>query len=457
MYRIGIKVKRFLLVTGDFLVFFCSLFLTLSLRYGTISSGIWDAHVIPFFIISIAWLVTFYISGLYDLSLTTDSFRFLRTFLESMLINLGLALGFFYLVPFFGIAPRTNLILDFVLVLLVGYAWRMLFNRILAPSLFRDRVLFIGHPDDAMRVNELFKQSALGFELVAVAETAPGAHTEDGDITWHVSLDVIDQLLRDKNINTIVLGHKPEDIPGLRDALYKTLFTNVTILDRTTLEEILTGRVPLEHVSQSWFLEHLRENDKTWYEGAKRISDFILSIPIGLFTLLTFPILALLVKWSSPGPILIRQTRIGKHGKPFTLFKYRTMVADAEAKGRPQFATEDDPRITKIGKILRKTRFDEFPQAWNVLRGDMSLIGPRPERPEFVEELTRQMPFYPLRHLTRPGLSGWAQVKFKYASTFEDNLKKLQYDLYYIKHRSIILDLAILLKTVGIVVRREGT
>jgi lipopolysaccharide/colanic/teichoic acid biosynthesis glycosyltransferase len=168
------------------------------------------------------------------------------------------------------------------------------------------------------------------------------------------------------------------------------------------------------------------------------------------------PIIALAVKLSSPGPVLFRQERVGKHGKRFWIVKFRTMREDAEANGA-QFATIQDPRITAVGAFLRATRLDELPQVWNVLKGDMSFVGPRPERPEFVDQLTERLPFYALRHLTRPGLTGWAQVRYKYASSLEENLVKLQYDLFYVKHRSLILDLAILLKTINTVVRRQGT
>jgi exopolysaccharide biosynthesis polyprenyl glycosylphosphotransferase len=459
MYRFGLRVKRLILVIGDFIVFEFSLILTLLLRYRTVSWDIWNQHAMPFTILSLLWIMTFYIAGLYELNVTHDGLRLLRTFLEGMIANLGIAFTLFYLVPVFGIAPRTNLILDFALVLLFGYAWRLLYNRLLAPTLFRNRVLFIGNPDDAARVHELLESSALGFELVAVAETAPGTRFDDGRITWHVSIDVINNLLSEKNISTIVLGHKQDDIPGLRDALYQTLFTPVTILDRASLEELLTGRVPLEHVSQTWFLEHLRESEKAWYEAVKRVFDVVFAIPVGLVTVTLLPFVAIAIKLSSPGPILYSQIRIGKYGKPFRIWKLRTMRTDAEKNG-PQFTADakTDPRLFPIGRILRQLRIDELPQIWNVLRGDMSFVGPRPERPEFVEKLTEQMPFYALRHLTRPGLTGWAQVRFLTPiAGLDDNLKKLQYDLYYIKHRSLLLDGAILLKTVGIILRRQGT
>jgi exopolysaccharide biosynthesis polyprenyl glycosylphosphotransferase len=459
MHTARIKLKQLLLLAGDYAIFELALILTLFLRYGTLAIDVWEAHLVPFSIVSFLWLVSFYIVGLYELSLTRDSFRFFRTYLEGMIVNLAIAIGFFYLVPIFGIAPRTNLLLYFACALLLGYAWRLLFNRTIAPALFRNQVLFIGHANDASRIHDLLQSSGAGFELVAVAETAPGTRFDTGEITWHVDLAGVDQIIRERSVHTIVLGHRPDDVPGLRDALYKTLFTPVALIDRASLEEAVTGRVPLEYVSQTWFLENLREHEKAWYESAKRFFDLVLAIPFGIVTLILFPFVALAIKLSSPGPVLYSQVRVGKYGKPFRIWKFRTMHVDAEKHG-PQFTADakTDPRLFTVGRILRQLRVDELPQIWNVFKGDLSLIGPRPERPEFVDPLTVRMPFYTLRHLTRPGLTGWAQVRFLTPNaTIEDNLTKLQYDLYYIKHRSLLLDLAILLKTVGIVIKRQGT
>ncbi len=457
MQPLGFRIKRLLLVFGDYAIFNFALLLTLLLRYGSISRDTLEQHAWPFLILTMIWIMSFYITGLYDLAITKESFKFLRTFLEGMIANLAIAFGYFYLIPIFGIAPRTNLILHFVLSLFLDYIWRLLFNKTVAQSLFRNRVLFIGHANDASHINELLKNSAVGFELIAVAETAPGARILDATVSWHANVGMIDQIIKEQNVHTLVLGHRPDEIPGLRDALYKTLFLPVTLLDRATLEEMTTGRVPVEHVSQTWFLENLRENEKTFYDSFKRLYDLLLAIPVSLTTVFIFPFVALAIKLTSPGPIFYSQIRVGKIGKTFRIWKFRTMHQDAEKSGQPLWAQVNDPRVTKIGSFLRTTRIDELPQIWNVIRGDMSFIGPRPERPEFVEELTKQMPYYSLRYLTRPGLTGWAQVKFPYAGTIKDNLKKLQYDLYYIRHRSLLLDLAITLKTIGVMLRKLGT
>ncbi|MDD5725939.1 MAG: sugar transferase [Patescibacteria group bacterium] len=458
MFNFRIRVKQILLLMGDFVVFQLSVPIMLLLRYGRVTAENYDQHAFPFLILSLLWLVGFYVAGLYDLRLSRDTLKFFRTYFEGTVANLLLSLGFFYLLPIFGITPRTNLFLFVAIVLVLDYIWRLGFNRLIAKGLFRTRVLFVGTPEDAIGVDNLIRETAPGFELKAVIQTAAGTRFDDGSIVWYASPDAIKDLVNKNLIDTIVIGHKPEEVIGLQDALYETIFSAVTLVDRATFEEIATGRIPLEHISQSWFLSHIREGEKVAYESVKRFFDLLSAIPIGLVTLVLFPFLALLVRVSSPGPILIRQKRVGLKGRIFTLYKFRSMRQDAEADGRPKLASDqkNDPRVTRVGKILRATSLDELPQIWNILRGDMSVIGPRPERPEFVEELTRQMPFYALRHLTRPGVTGWAQVNFRYASSFADNIKKLQYDLYYIKHRSFMLDLSILLKTIRIVLRRIG-
>jgi lipopolysaccharide/colanic/teichoic acid biosynthesis glycosyltransferase len=263
-------------------------------------------------------------------------------------------------------------------------------------------------------------------------------------------------VITEERIDGVVVGRGVDEVPGVRDALYRTLFSAITLIDWRELEEAVTGRVPVAYVDKAWFLEHLRESEKSWFESAKRVGDVALAIPFGILTIILTPFVMAGIALTSPGPILIRQTRIGKYGKPFQLIKFRSMVRDAEAKGA-QFTTSHDPRITPFGRFLRAARIDELPQVWNVILGEMSFVGPRPERPEFTAQLTERMPYYALRHLTRPGLTGWAQAQYKYASSLDENLVKLQYDLYYVKHRSTILDAAILLKTIGIVLRRQGT
>jgi exopolysaccharide biosynthesis polyprenyl glycosylphosphotransferase len=190
---------------------------------------------------------------------------------------------------------------------------------------------------------------------------------------------------------------------------------------------------------------------------ARRFISTVVSLAGLLLVLPLLPLMALAVRLTSPGPVLYRQKRVGRYGVLFDCYKFRTMRADAEAEAGPTWAGDDDPRITPVGRVLRRTRLDEIPQLWNVLRGDMGFVGPRPERPEFVEWLSREVPYYHLRHIIRPGLTGWAQVRYQYGASLEESKEKLRYDLYYIKNISLSLDLLIVLHTIKIVLLGRGS
>lgn len=223
-------------------------------------------------------------------------------------------------------------------------------------------------------------------------------------------------------------------------------------------EEVL-GRVPVEHLGQKWFLAPLWSNGNlpTVYRGAKRLIDVVIAV-LGLGFLLALLPLIVLGNWlGSHGPLFYSQQRVGKGGRVFRIFKLRSMVPDAEQDGEAVWAKDNDPRITAIGRLLRRTRIDELPQLLNVLKGEMTIVGPRPERPQFVEELDKQIPFYRTRLSVKPGLTGWAQIKHPYGNSVQDALVKLQYDLYYIKRRSLFLDMLIMLRTFKVMLSFRGT
>lgn len=452
------NLKRVLLILGDLLVFQIALIVTLAIRHGGWSTLRWQQNAWPFFVLSLIWILVFYIAGLYDLAIHRDSLKLFRVYLEGMIANLAIALGFFYLLPIFGIEPRTILALQFAVALLLGYFWRLGYSKWIVPRFTHGSVLYIGPAEDVRLVDALLRASSLGYELRSAFATSGETYPHE-TVRWIADTGHLRDVLKNERVHIVVIGVKPESVPGLKEALYSTLFTTTSIIDRAELEEATTGRIPLSYVSETWFLQHLREGEKAWYETAKRAADIFLAILFGILTLILFPFVALLMKLTMPGPIFYSQVRVGKNGTHFRIWKFRTMVVDSEKNGA-QFTSNSssDPRLTWLGKIMRQYRIDELPQIWNVLRGDLSLVGPRPERPEFVDPLVERVPYYSLRHLTRPGLTGWAQVKFLTpTASLEDNLKKLQYDLYYIKHRSPLLDFVILLRTIGIILRRQGT
>jgi exopolysaccharide biosynthesis polyprenyl glycosylphosphotransferase len=224
------------------------------------------------------------------------------------------------------------------------------------------------------------------------------------------------------------------------------------------LYERMTGRVPVEHINDNWavVLPIGGNSVLSPYPILKRLLDITLALSgLGIFMLL-LPFLALAIHLDSPGGLFYTQIRVGLNGRPFRIIKFRTMIKDAEAKTGAVFSKGGDVRVTRVGRWLRKTRLDELPQVINVLRGEMSLVGPRPERPEHVVRLQQKIPFYRTRHIVRPGVTGWAQVQYRYGETDEDSLVKLQYDLYYIRHQSLVLDFNILIRTAGKMLRLSG-
>jgi exopolysaccharide biosynthesis polyprenyl glycosylphosphotransferase len=438
-----VKIKQWLLLTGDFISFYLALLLSLIARYrGEFLAETWQTHLAPFTLIYFVWILVFYINGLYDLRRAKNNLEFGRLFFGGLAVNAALAIGFFYLAPWVGIAPKTNLFLVLIFVVVLIYGWRMLFNFLIVNSFAKTRILFLGESQESE-------------EIIRLIEREPQLGYEIADVIVPSNEIALQNIIDEKKVNIIVLGEHLNKTPELTHALYQTIFSQMTFVDIITFFENLTGRVPVAALNESWFLENLKEADKKLYNFFKTAGDFILALILAVLLIAILPLIAIAIKLQDRGSVFYTQKRIGLDGREYIIYKFRTMIENAESAGA-QFAGMKDNRITPVGKFLRKTRLDELPQVWNILRGEMSFVGPRPERSEFVSELTRQMPFYAVRHLIKPGLTGWAQINYPYAGTFEENLKKLEYDLYYLKNRSILLDIAILFKTLNIVLRFKG-
>jgi exopolysaccharide biosynthesis polyprenyl glycosylphosphotransferase len=296
---------------------------------------------------------------------------------------------------------------------------------------------------------ELQDHAELGFDCIGVVD-------DTADEQWRfrgVSED-LRALIEQERPDLVVLagvGDRDRAIEQLLDAAACPF----RLVEIHHFYEHAFGRVPLRNLSPAWFMSVLHLYRQRYPRFSKRAIDICIGT-CGLLVLAPlFPLLALLVRSSGPGPVLFRQTRLGESGKQFQILKFRTMVVDAEPDGAI-WAAEDDPRITSVGRVLRRTRLDELPQLWNVLVGEMSIVGPRPERPEFLEQLAGEVPFWTRRHLVKPGITGWAQLQRGYTTDALGAAEKLSYDLYYLKHRSLLLDLAIIARTAVTVVTGSG-
>jgi sugar transferase (PEP-CTERM system associated) len=347
-----------------------------------------------------------------------------------------------------------------VLVISLVITWRLAFTWLAKHVRPRERLLLVGtNPAAIDLARELFeRRHELGVEIVGFVDpdpnrvgTAvinPGVVGTVDDIPLLVSRFAVDRVVVSL---TEARGRLPMD--RLLDI---RLRTGVAFDHLASVYEEYTGKIALENLRPSWLIFSQGFRKTRALMAAKRTIDVTLAI-LGLITAGPIMILAAgLVKLTSRGPVMYHQERVGLHGRVFTVHKLRTMQHDAEASSGPVWSQPNDVRVTRIGRLLRLTRLDEVPQLWNVLRGEMSLVGPRPERPSFVEQLTASIPFYPQRHVVKPGLTGWAQIRYAYGASVEDAVEKLQYDLYYIKNLSIALDLVIVLETIKTVVLRRG-
>lgn len=389
-------------------------------------------------------------------------FQNVREFLIRLVLAVGATAAILALLyswfPRWMIGPGVFLMAGTLVMSLVP-SWRLTFAWLTARIAPRERLLIVGTNPAAVKLAREFndRRQELGVEIVGFADSDEGriGHTILGHVVGAV--EDVPAMIRNSGADRIVVSLL--DARGklpMEQLLDIRLQTNVTFDHLASVYEEYTGKIAVETVRPSWFVFSSGFRKTRLLLLAKRVLDVGLAL-VGLVISAPFlAVAAALVKLTSPGGALYGQDRVGLNGRVFRIYKLRTMRADAEAGTGPMWSTVNDPRVTPLGRFLRKTRLDELPQLWNVLKGDMSFVGPRPERPQFVAQLTATIPFFNQRHVLKPGITGWAQTHHAYAASVEDAIEKLQYDLYYIKNLSLWLDLLILAETVKIVVRQRG-
>ncbi|KKR21160.1 MAG: sugar transferase [Parcubacteria group bacterium GW2011_GWE2_39_37] len=449
------NIKKILLLLGDILLLYFSLYLALFIRYQELPSvDLWQSHFWPFTLIFIGWLLIFYITNLYDLRLAVNNSYFWQNSSRSWLISSLLSVTFFYLMPNVGIAPKTNLLIFVFIFAFLFFLWRQFYNWSLKSYLPKNNLLIIGLNEEAKElIQELKNKSHLGYNISFIISQ----NSKDGEFAGVKIINEyknLEEVVKENKISAIIISADPNESAELREALFACLPFKISYFSLPIFYENITGKVPIKAINQMWFLDNLSEGNKATFDILKRFFDLILALFLLLITVIILPFISLIIKLDSRGPVFFTQTRLGKNGEPFTMIKFRTM---REANNDRALTAENDSRVTRIGSFLRKTRIDELPQLINILKGEMSFIGPRPERPELVNELIKTIPFYQERMLVKPGVTGWDQVSGEYHSpTQQDTMKKLQHDLFYIKNRSYYLDFSIILKTVYTVFSKGG-
>ncbi len=411
-------------------------------------------------LLAILWLLLAWLNDFYNLRVAADLKASTFALLRISALELVVYLLVYFFSPPYSPLPRGVVLYQAAASFVLIALWRAAYPP-LGRSALRRRAIVVGAGEAGRTIVQAIRENeGAGFELVGFIDDDPAKQGQmiAGLPVIGARRDLV-SLVKTEGVSQIILAI----IHDLHEELFRALMDcneqGVEIVPMSLVYEEVTGKVPIQHVGNNWLvalpLDHASAGGL--FPAFKRALDVIISL-IGLVILAAlFPFVALALYIDSPGPIFYFQERVGQGGRPYRLMKLRTMVPHAERDGRAVWAKEKDPRVTRVGRLLRATHVDELPQFVSVLKGDMSVVGPRPERPEFVAQLEKQVPFYRLRHAVRPGMAGWALINYGYGRSVEDTLVKVQYDLYYIKHQSLYLDILILLKTLERVVLLRGS
>jgi exopolysaccharide biosynthesis polyprenyl glycosylphosphotransferase len=418
-------------------------------------------HAYWFIPLPLVWIVLGVINDAYQLRLASRKFKTARAM---FLIDLQLILVYTTLY-FFGprnVAPRLFILCFFISAYALTVAFRLGRIVLMQNVSMQRRVIIVGSGQIAgMMTQALNEEASHEYAVIGCITSAYDSSSLPGNIAILGFGQELADVVKQYSISEIIIAYINEIPADIFAGLMECYQQGITVVPMPQLYEEVTGRVPIEHIGERLWALALPLSTRSLFSMAndaiKRILDIVCSL-IGLLVFgLILPFVAILIKIDSRGPTFFYQSRVGKGGREFIILKLRTMVADAEKRTGPLWASADDPRVTRVGRFLRKTRIDEFPQLVNVLRGDMSIVGPRPERPEFITLLSEHITFYKSRLVVKPGLTGWAQIRYKYGNTVEDALYKLQFDLYYIRHQSVLLDLLIMARTFMTMLRFQGT
>lgn len=454
LFNVYYPTRLLVLVAGEGIIVCASFILAAFMRLGQDSLLVLNYQFGFYKILGIAVvaLVFLHYFDLYDAQrISSRGEIWFRLLLVLAILSFCLA-GVGYLFPAFMLG-RDTFVFGLTILTFALFAWRGAYDWMIRQPFLRERVYVVGDGDRAKRLVEAMRtRRELGMEVIGWAgSVGTGSLSREAiapDLMDHVRKHELDRVI-------VALADRRGTMP-VRELLGIRM-AGIKVEDATGIMEKISGKIEVESLYPSWliFSEGFRLNPA--FVLARRLISILVALTC-LFLILPFlPIIALLIKLTSPGPVFYRQKRVGKNGTVFTCFKFRTMRQDAEATGGAKWAGDDDPRITSVGRWLRRMRLDEIPQLWNVFRGDMGFVGPRPERPEFVEWLAREIPYYHLRHVIRPGITGWAQVRYRYGASLEEAREKLKYDLYYIKNMSLSLDLLIFSESVKTVLLGRGS
>jgi exopolysaccharide biosynthesis polyprenyl glycosylphosphotransferase len=441
------KKEGLLLFLGDVLVFIASLWMALLIRnLGVPSREVFYLHLFSFSFVFVAWVLSFFVAGLYGKHTLLFKSRLPTLILNTQIINSVLAVAFFYFIPALVITPKILLFIYLAISFLFILFWRV---RLVSFFGFRhkQKAFLVGEGREMLELyEEVNNNPRYSLSFVSFLDIGRDGYDAEDDLVRPVY---------ENGISVIVVDSKSAKIEPLLPHLYNLIFANVRFVDMHKVYEDIFDRVPLSLLRYNWFLQNISSSSHPVYDTLKRLMDIIVSVIALLVSMIFYPFVFVAIKLDDGGPIFSHQDRVGKGNNIIHLLKFRTMTSDDGGKWGVC-----ENKVTRVGAFLRKSRIDELPQLWNVLFGSISLIGPRPEFPDPVKQYTAEVPYYNIRHLIKPGLSGWAQIYHEnhphHGIDVEETKNKLSYDLYYIKNRSIMLDIKIALLTIRTLLSRSG-
>lgn len=444
--------ELFTLIIGDIIVFNVALWVTLFVRYLEVPSfNLLAQHFPPFLTFSAVWLGIFFISGLYDKHTTLLKKLLVNRILYAQMVNVVVAGLLFFIIPF-GITPKTNLVLYLIISIVLLSVWRLQLVPLLSPKQRHKAVLIANGKEAIELADEINNNDRYNYYFIRIIDEQTLLNTEDFEAK-------ILALMERERIELIVADPRSDSVRSFLPVLFNLSFLHFacTFLDFNKLYEDTFDRVPVDMLQYEWFISNISQSKSAIYDAVKRMIDISGSLALLVPALVIFPLAALAIKLEDKGPLFYTTTRVGQFNKLITIYKLRTKNGSDSGPAALSSTLVD----TRVGLILRKARIDELPQLLNVLKGDLSFIGPRPEMPALAEVYAKEIPYYNTRHFLKPGLSGWAQINNfdvpRGGIDIERTTNKLSYDLFYLERRSLLLDIQIALKTIYTIIMRTGT
>ena len=444
------RKEPFVLVAGDLIVFAFSLFLALVIRYNQLpTSALLDIHLAPFGLIFAISVAVFFIAGLYDKQTVLLRKHLPQIIINAHLANALIAIVFFYFIPFFLITPKTNLFLYLIISLGLMFIWRVYGYQRLGAMRHSETGIIVADKKISDEVErEIMQNQKYRLTIQEVVDVDLLSVDELGR--------KIREYLQERKISFVIIDFGHDKVAPILVDLYGFIFSPISFIHVVDFYEELFDRLPVLLLRHDWFLRNISSRPKVVFDFVKRFMDILAALVLGAVSLVFYPLVYFAIKIDDGGPLFVVQKRIGENDMPITLYKFRSMKFNDD--GRQEENKQNS--VTRVGALLRRTRIDELPQLCNVLKGDLSLIGPRPELPALVSVYEREIPYYSIRHIVKPGLSGWAQIYHKnhphHQTSVVDTSDKLSYDLFYIKNRSIMLDIKIALRTIRTLLSRSG-